>query len=280
MCAVGAPENSFQATPRLLPRKADKPLARRGLEMDEQPDAQIRRKLLRDLLGLAVGSYVTATKPPLGMVTGAGAGQPSPEGLQPTARPLQTRLAEKTGLSLHQIEESHLGDLVSDLRAALERGEASIRIPREELVGFVAAFAGAKFYQEKHVHLTGLQLSKQVNGSTFDIVANASFGRLFVQLRESPVSEEEVSDFLKLCDTSNAEEGWLIAPDLETRLVRAEPVRLWENRYVVPVVRLMSFDAIFDALLSPAIAPLRCKAAIEDGALVLHLSLEKEKRDP
>jgi len=123
--------------------------------------------------------------------------------------------------------------------------------------------------------LADLQYSKEEQGTTLDIVAHASFGRLWVQVRRGPVSEGEVSDFTKLCEASGVEEGWLVAPGLETKTVRGEPVRLWENRYVVPVVRLMNYDTIFDWLLSPVVPSLKREVAVEDQAVVLHLSLDK-----
>jgi len=141
-------------------------------------------------------------------------------------------------------------------------------------MSFVATYAAAKIHQEKLVNLTDVQFSKEENGKTFDIVAHASFGRLFVQVRKEPVSEGEVSDFCKMCEAWGMEEGWLVAPGLETKLLRGEPVRLWENRYAIPAVRLMNYSTIFDWLLSPVVPSLRREVFVEDQAVVLHLSLD------
>jgi hypothetical protein len=251
--------------------------------MDDQPDATVRRKLLRDMLGFGVGGAVSIATRPFPVLPGGGEGEARPED-QAQADPwplhqLQERFAEKTGLSYRQIDESHLDDLLSDLRTALERGEATIRIPREKFVGFFATYARAKIFQEKRVYLADLQFSKEESGTTLDIVAHASFGRLWVQVRKSPVSESEVSDFSSLCEGSRVEEGWLVAPGLDTKIIRGEPVRLWENRYVVPVVRLMDYDTIFDWLLSPVVPSLEREVLIEDQAVVLRLSLGKAGED-
>jgi hypothetical protein len=252
-------------------------------EQPQQPDVNVRRKMLRDLFGLAVGGAVSVAAGPLPALLGVGRGEAQPES-PPQEDPwplheLQGRLAGKTGLSYRKIDESHLDDLLSNLRTALLRGGATIRIPREKFVSFLATYAGAKIYQEKQVYLTDLQFSKEENGRTFDIIAQASFGRLFAQVSKDPVSEAEVSDFSRMCEAWGIEEGWLVAPGLEAKLVRGTPVRLWENRYVIPVVRLMNYDTIFDWLLSPVVPSLRRKVFVEDQAVVLLLSPDKATED-
>ena len=255
-------------------------------DQPEQPEVNARRKMLRDLLGFAVGGAVTVAAGPVPALLGAGRGEAQPE-TPPPADPLplhvlQGRLAEKTGLSYRQIDESRLDDLLSNLRTAILRGGETIRIPREKFVSFLATYAGAQIYQEKRVYVTDVQFSKEENGRTFDIVAHASFGRLFVQVSKVPVSEAEVSEFSRMCDTFGIEEGWLVAPGLETKLIRGEPVRLWENRYVIPVVRLMSYETVFDWLLSPVVPALRRNVIVEDQAVILLLSPARanEGREP
>ena len=247
--------------------------------MAEQPVDNARRKMLRDLLGLAVGGAVTTATRSFPVLPTGGEGEAPLEQSGQDGSWVQARLAETTGLSLHQIGESHLDDLLLNLRANLRRGETTIRIPREKLVGFLATYAGAKFYQEKRVTLSDIQFSKEENGIVFDIIAHASFGRLFVRVRTSPISEGEVSEFVRLRDAMGMEEGWLVAPGLENKLVRGEPVALWENRYVIPVVRLMSYDPLFDWLLPPTLLPsVKRTVVTEDQNVVLHLSLEPGPR--
>jgi len=247
-----------------------------------QQDVNVRRKMLRDMLGFAVGGAVTMATRPLPLLPRGG--EPEAKPVEPAPDPfplheLQGRFAEKTGLSYHQIDESHLDDMLSNLRTALQYGEATIRIPREKFVGFLATYAKAKLFQEKHVYVTDIQFSKEENGTVFDVVAHSSFGRLLVLIKKNPATDGEVSEFSRMCEAMSWEEGWLVAPGLEAKVIRGEPVRLWENRYVVPVVRLLNYDTIFDWLLSPVVPSLKREVVIEDQAVVLHLSLEKGAKE-
>lgn len=249
--------------------------------MEEQPVANVRRKMIRDMLGLAVGGAVSVASRSLPVLPPGGGAEAPPEDPGRVSSWLQGRLAEKTGLTIRQVDESNLDDLLLDLRATLQRGGAAIRIPREEFVRFLATYAGVKIYQEKLVHLTDVQFSKEENGTVFDIIAHASFGRLFVQVRRNPVTEGEVSDFLKLCEAMGMEEGWLVAPGLESKLVWGEPIRLWENRYVLPAVRLMSYDPLFEWLLSAVLPPSVERTVVPDEqAVVLLLSLKEGQGAP
>lgn len=237
-----------------------------------EPDSPLRRRLLKDLFGYAVGSYLGMASQPFGLFLRAGARPTPTEDLAQQRRLelLRTRLAERMGVSPYKIDESRLGEFAANLRRAIDQQEA-IRISREELAGLVAAYAGAKIHQEKGVYLSDLQFSGEVKGSTFDIVARLAYGMLCVSLKSSSVSEDDVSVFTRFCVAPNVEEGWLVSPSLEPKVTRGAPVSLWENRYLFPLVRLTNYEAVFDELLAPVVDSFKSKVQIDGQTLVLQL---------